>query len=90
MSVKIFFSNVAFSFSSVSINFKFRVCPSIPLTSDEPLHDPACYEKRTPLSSLLHIPHAVDLYPDVHEDDAKESLITTGRDIQQQNRLYEK
>jgi hypothetical protein len=60
-----------------------------PLTSDEPLHDPACYEKRTPLSSLLHIPHAVDLYPDVHEDDAKESLITTGRDIQQ-NRLYEK
>lgn len=54
---------------------------SPPPACDEPLHDPACYEKKTLSSSLMHIPHAVDLYPDVHErnsdhdENAKEPFI---------------
>ena len=53
-----------------------------PLTSDEPLHDPACYGKKSPphSTSSLHIPHTVELYPDGNhreqEDEIKEALIT--------------
>jgi hypothetical protein len=53
-----------------------------PLTSDEPLHDPGCYEKKTLISSSVHLPHAVDLYMEVNEktqeydDDGKEAFIT--------------
>jgi hypothetical protein len=53
---------------------------SHPPTCDEPLHDPACYGKKIPLSSVLPIPHTVDLYPE-HDDDAQQALITK-RDIQ--------
>ena len=62
-----------------------KYASSHPPTSDEPLHDPACYDKKTS-SSVLHIPHTVDLYLEVnennhrlqkeHDEDAKEALIT--------------
>jgi hypothetical protein len=57
-----------------------------PTRSDEPLYDPACYEKKQSITSLLHAPHAVDLYPEMnennhrkkkeHDEDANEALIT--------------
>jgi len=56
---------------------------SHPPTSDEPLYDPACYEKKLLLSPISH---TVDLYSEVNEniyriikeedEDAKEVLIT--------------
>ncbi|CAF0970674.1 unnamed protein product [Rotaria sp. Silwood1] len=59
---------------------------SHPPTSDEPLYDPGCYDKKTPLSSLTHIPHTIDLYTEInennyrtpkeHDEDAKQALIT--------------
>lgn len=67
-----------------------------PLTSDEPLHDAACYEKKHPLtSSTGHIPHTVDLYPETnektkdHDEDAKEALIISTNE-QKEQFLYEK
>jgi hypothetical protein len=69
---------------------------SHPPTSDEPLHDPACYGKKTPLLSVLPIPHTVDLYPEIneiktkeHDEDAQEALITKQdiEDEQKQNAL---
>jgi hypothetical protein len=51
-------------------------------TSDEPLHDPACYEKKTALSPSKQIPLTIDLYPDNNEnvkqqdEDVKEALLT--------------
>jgi len=51
-------------------------------TSDEPLHDPACYEKKTPLSPSKQISLTVDLYPDNNDnlkqqdEDVKEALLT--------------
>jgi hypothetical protein len=51
-------------------------------TSDEPLHDPACYEKKTSLSPSKQIPLTIDLYSDNNEnvkqqdEDVKEALLT--------------
>ncbi|CAF2541144.1 unnamed protein product [Rotaria sp. Silwood2] len=59
---------------------------SHPPTSDEPLFDPGCYDKKSPLSSVTHIPHTIGLYTEINEnnyrttkerdEDAKEALIT--------------
>ena len=39
--------------------------------SDEPLHDPACYEKKPLVASpTLQIPHTVELFPDVNHQRA--------------------
>jgi hypothetical protein len=54
------------------------------LTSGEPIYDPACYEKKTSVTSLLHPQHTVDLYPEdnnhrkrkEYDEDANEALIT--------------
>ena len=49
---------------------------------DEPLHDSACYEKKTSLSPSKQIPHTVTLYPESSEtvkinndDDVKQALL---------------
>ena len=59
-----------------------------PPRSDEPLYDPACYEKRTQSSSLLQPPHTIELFLETNEnhrrttgerdadDEVKEALIT--------------
>lgn len=50
--------------------------------SDEPLHDSACYEKKTLLSPTKQTPHTVDLFHDNNEvskpqdEDAKVALLT--------------
>ncbi|UJR35917.1 hypothetical protein I4U23_028659 [Adineta vaga] len=55
---------------------------SIVQSTDEPLHDPACYEKKVPITSMKQIPFTLDLFPDahenlkLHEDDVKEALLT--------------
>jgi hypothetical protein len=73
------------SFSAADINarrtsiMKYR--PSLVHTTDEPLHDPACYEKKTPLPPK-QVPFALDLFPDTnetlksHDEDVKDALIT--------------
>jgi hypothetical protein len=76
-------SNIDFNTRRLSA---LKALSSQPPTCDEPLHDPACYDKKTLLSSLLHIPHTVDLFPEINEnnhritkeydEDAKEVLIT--------------
>jgi hypothetical protein len=55
----------------------WKCLSSQPPTCDEPLHDPACYEKKTSRSSLLHISHTVDLYPEVNDQtiEQQEALI---------------
>ena len=51
-------------------------------SSDEPLHDSACYEKKTPLSPGKQIPLTVDLFPDDREEikeqdeDVQQALLT--------------
>jgi hypothetical protein len=51
-------------------------------TSDEPLHDPACYEKKMSLISSKQIQYTVDLFPEnnknlkQHDEDVKEALLT--------------
>lgn len=50
--------------------------------SDEPIHDSACYEKRTSLSPSKTVPLTVDLFPANHDDlreqdeDVKEAFLT--------------
>ncbi|CAF3874288.1 unnamed protein product [Adineta steineri] len=51
-----------------------------PTTNDEPLHDSSCYDKKTPAPSLLHIPHTLDLYPDVNDNNHRR-IITEEQDI---------
>ncbi|CAF0862249.1 unnamed protein product [Adineta ricciae] len=46
----------------------------VSVAPDEPLHDSACYEKKTSETSLSHIPHTVDLYPST--TDAHQRLMT--------------
>ncbi|CAF0896296.1 unnamed protein product [Adineta steineri] len=59
-------------------NMKCR--SSLVHTTDEPLHDPACYEKNLP--SPKQIPLTIDLFPDInenlksHDEDVKEALLT--------------
>lgn len=55
-------------------------------TNEDPLYDPACYEKKTPVSSLVHIPETADLYTEMNENnhrsakendlEVKQALIT--------------
>ncbi|CAF1510652.1 unnamed protein product [Rotaria magnacalcarata] len=57
-----------------------------PPVNDEPLYDPGCYERKTPLSSLLYIPHTTELYNEINgnnhhltkdnDQDVKQALIT--------------
>ena len=50
--------------------------------SDEPLHNSACYEKKTTLSPSENVPLTVDLFPVNHgdekdrDDDVKEALLS--------------
>ncbi|CAF1401666.1 unnamed protein product [Rotaria sordida] len=79
-------SNVSHNDYNVHRLSVLKYISSHPPTSDEPLYDPVCYEKRSPLSSLTHIPHTIDLYAEVnendyrttkeHDEDVKEALIT--------------
>ena len=74
-------SNFSHFESNVQRLSALKHLPHPPPACDEPLHDPLCYEKKRLSSSLMHIPHAVDLYPDVHErssdqdENAKEPFI---------------
>ncbi|CAF1375250.1 unnamed protein product [Adineta ricciae] len=54
---------------------------SLVQSTDEPLHDPACYEKKVPVTSMKQLPLSIDLFPDgnenvkIQEDDAQEALL---------------
>jgi hypothetical protein len=47
-------------------------------TSDEPLHDSGCYEKKTSLSSSKQISLTVDLFHENHEE-----IKEQGEDVEQ-------
>jgi hypothetical protein len=49
--------------------------------SDEPLHDPACYEKKTSLPLSKQIPHTVELFPEKNEDEDVEETLLTKQEI---------
>jgi hypothetical protein len=58
--------------SAIDVNTRrasvMKLVSSFGHTSDEPLHDSACYEKKTPLSPSKQIPLTVDLYPEGQEE----------------------
>jgi hypothetical protein len=60
---------------------KKRISSLVHIT-DEPLHDPACYEKKAPLFLSKQIPLTVDLFHENNEnlkqkdEDAQEALLT--------------
>ena len=49
--------------------------------TEEPLHDPACYEKKTPLSPTKQMGHTIDLYSETkdkmkqQDEDVKQALL---------------
>ena len=55
---------------------------SLVQSTDEPLHDPACYEKKATVTSTKQTPLSIDLFPDanenlkIQEDDVQEALLT--------------
>ena len=60
----------------------------VSVAPDEPLHDSACYEKKTSETSLSHIPHTVDLYPntaDVHQRMMTATADEVNIDVKEQN-----
>ena len=62
------------------------------VSPDEPLHDAACYEKKTSETSLSHIPHTVDLYPntnDTHQRMMTATAEETNVDVKENNHVMD-
>ena len=81
-------SNLSFMELNARRLSALRSLSNPPPSSDEPLFDPACYEKRAHSPPRLQTPHTVELFPEANEnhrrttgerdgdEDLKEALIT--------------